>query len=251
MSSVTSIHLLRRVLDSGSGWGQELPIVLTVQSLRNPDVAATLQEFQVMILKETLPVDLAAAAVEEAVRVWHKAGNTPGKAAAGSLQDCVGPLTQHRDVVPVRDYFGQFARESCKAPIAFIAGALLSNLVRVPFVVHAHEPLVDPSARADHESWCESASSLPSEVMTHGFPAIVKTVTMVVRAQQCKHFLSVTSLGDVAVDDYTLHSISELTGLSRTVLKHHSHINTPEFDPLCLPRHERDLERWALFRRRL
>lgn len=185
-----------------------------------------------MILNQTLPVDLASAAVAEAARLWHNAGSTPGKAAAGRLQDCVAALTQHRNVVPVKNYFGQFAIESCKAPIAFVAGALLSKLVGVPFAIHSHEPLVDPSARADHESLCESASCLPSEVMTHGFPAVVKTVTMVVHAQQGKHFLSISSLGDVAVDDYTLHAISEQTGLSRTALKHHSHINTPEFDPL-------------------
>jgi len=185
-----------------------------------------------MLPKQTIGEDVASEAVAEAMRLWAQADETPIKTPPADLQDCIGALIENHDVAPIRDYFWQFETKSCKAPVAFVASLLLSRLQGVPFAILSHEPLTDTAARADYELLRDSSAGLPEEITMHGVPSIVKTVTAVVHSNNSKHFLSITSLGDVAIDDYTLNAIGKLTGLSNNALKHHSHINSAEFDPV-------------------
>lgn len=149
-----------------------------------------------------------------------------------NLKQCFEHFMEKNDVGPLKSYLSTMPSSSYKSPVGMLAALQMSKLAGIPVAVVSHDKLVDTSAHADDQVLRQNKAQLPDSLLAHGIPAVVKTVTLLVHAGDSHKRVVITALGDLTIDSESLHILGEATGISHNRLKHHSHINGQNFDPV-------------------
>jgi hypothetical protein len=178
--------------------------------------------------------ELRSDSIIEAMKHNTQLWEAPGTFGChdSSHGNCVANLVIPANVDLLRRGLLFMSDAEYKSIPAILTAAQISKLKKIPFANVVHDLLTALSADSDSVSLQRLAHRLPPEILDHGIPTVVKTVTLLVHMPEGYKRLVITEIGDVELDVECLHTISAATGISYNRLRSHSHINAKEFQPI-------------------